>query len=402
MINFKYIVLFLLAILQINIFAQKGCTDPLANNYNTNAKDNDGSCKYPQTSISFEKSWDLNSTLKETSGLIEWQDKIWTMNDDLDKFIYGFDTNNLTPTKTYNLGISNKEWEEISQDDFFIYMGDFGNNSAGNRSDLRIYKINKQALTNGNFSVDTIQFSYNLQTNSSPQSANTTDFDCEAFIVTKDSIFLFTKEWTSMKTSIYSLPKTKGKFVAQYKNSININGLITGATYIENKKLIVLCGYSKILEPFVFLIYDFKGSNFISGNKRKITIEAPIHQIEGITTQNGINYFLTNEYFSQSFITSKNRLHFLNLGSFLANYLMKQNTDISETKNIKTSFYPNPSADFITFLNTCSDTIYIYDSQGKLIEKQNINSHEMLNIKALIPGIYYLKNKEKTFKLIKQ
>jgi hypothetical protein len=65
--------------------------------------------------------------------------------------------------------------------------------------------------------------------------------------------------------------------ILQYK------GLITGATYLPHKKIIALSGYSKC--PHLFTLYDYNNSNFFSGNKRKIKIALPFHQVEGIATK---------------------------------------------------------------------------------------------------------------------
>jgi hypothetical protein len=63
------------------------------------------------------------------------------------------------------------------------------------------------------------------------------------------------------------------------KDTFNVKGLITG--YYCHIKLLVLSGYSKSLSPFVYLFYDYDRLSFFSGNKRKIKIALPFHQIEG-------------------------------------------------------------------------------------------------------------------------
>jgi hypothetical protein len=40
-------------------------------------------------------------------------------------------------------GVKNNDWEELTQDKTHFYLGDFGNNASGNRTDLTIYKIAK-------------------------------------------------------------------------------------------------------------------------------------------------------------------------------------------------------------------------------------------------------------------
>lgn len=301
-----------------------GCTDPLSINYNPLATINDGSCEYKNAKIKPLLSVLLDQSLIETSGLIQHKNLLWTINDDTDTNIYGIDTKGIIKHKILLKNITNRDWEEIAQDSSYFYIGDFGNNVSGNRRDLHILKIEKNSLLSNIPKIDTISFSYSDQIDFTEKKVNTTDFDCEAFIATNDSIYLFTKQWSQEKTSVYSLPKTPGNHVTRLKETYNINGLITGATYLPQKNLIALCGYSKTLSPFFYLLYDFKDSNFFSGNKRKIKIKLPFHQIEGIATQNGLVYYLTNEGFIRKpLINSPQKLNVLDLSKFLSHYLDK-------------------------------------------------------------------------------
>ncbi|RZJ47274.1 MAG: T9SS C-terminal target domain-containing protein [Flavobacterium sp.] len=301
-----------------------GCTDNLADNYNLNAKINDGSCLYKSLKIKPEFSFKLNDSVKETSGLIAFDNLLWTHNDDHDTTIYGLDTLGKIRKKIILNNIVNHDWEEISQDSTHLYIGDFGNNYRGNRNDLHILKIEKKSFLEGKPIIDTISFSYSDQTDFKPQRGNTTNFDCEAFIVTKDSIYLFTKQWSASKTSIYVLPNQSGKHIANYKESINTEGLVTGATYLEEKKLVVLCGYSKTGKTFLYLLYDFKNHDFSTGNKRKINLKLPFHQIEGIATKDGLHYYLTNESLVRKPILNvPQQIHYFDLSFLLKSYLHK-------------------------------------------------------------------------------
>ena len=298
---------------------QYGCTDSKALNYDSSATYNNGTCIYNSASVTPTYSNDLSVTIQETSGLAKWNSYLYTHNDSGDKNIYALDTNNGNIVNTYPLGnVANVDWEEISQDNNYFYIGDFGNNANGNRTDLRILRIGKTSLINNTPVIDTIKFSYSNQVSFAPTGANNTDFDCEAFIVSSDSIFLFTKQWVSGKTSSYSLSKTPGTHVAHLKSTLDVQGLITGATYLENKRLIAFCGYSNTLQPFIYLLYDFNGTNFFSMNKRKININLPFHQVEGIATTNGLKYFISNEKFATLSINQK--LHIIDLSTFLNSY----------------------------------------------------------------------------------
>jgi len=375
-----------------------GCIDPLASNYNAAATINDGSCIYDVTSVSPVTSNILATGLSETSGLIFWNNLIWTHNDNTDLNLYALDTASGSIINTYALtGLANIDWEEISQDEHYVYVGDFGNNANGNRTNLKILRIEKTSLLLNTPVSDTINFSYSNQTDFSPAGSNNTDFDCEAFIVSTDSIFLFTKQWLSKQTSVYSLPKTPGTYTALLKNTFDVDGLITGATYLQSKKLIALCGYSNMLQPFTYLLYDFYGYDFFSGNKRKISLELPYHQVEGVATHNGLYYYFSNEYFSRfKIITSEQKLHLVDLSPYLSNYLNNPSantTEIGPYKNI--IIYPNPAKDFISvkFNNSTTEKNYtIADITGKIILSGQLqNNSSNINVRKLKKGTYFLK-----------
>lgn len=301
-----------------------GCTDSLSKNYNPNATQNDGSCLYGTYKIKPQYSIRLSDSIKETSGLIAFDNLLWTHNDDHDKTIYGLDSLGKIRKKIILNKVVNHDWEEISQDSSHLYIGDFGNNYRGNRTDLQILKITKKSFLEENPIIDTISFSYSNQTDFKPQKGNTTNFDCEAFIVSKDSIYLFSKEWSSSKTSIYVLPNQPGKYIAKLKETFNTEGLVTGATYLESKKLIVLCGYTKKGKSFLYLLYDFKDYDFLSGNKRKINLKLPFHQIEGIATKDGLHYYLTNEsLIRKPILNVPQQIHYFDLSPLLNSYLHK-------------------------------------------------------------------------------
>lgn len=387
-----------------------GCTDPLAINYNSSATRNDGSCLYNQVSISPTNSFILSGNLTETSGLIKWNNYIWSFNDSYDINIYALDTLDGKLIQTYPLsGTINIDWEEISQDENFVYIGDFGNNASGNRTNLKILRIAKNSILDNSLLADTISFTYQDQTNLSSAGSNNTDFDCEAFVVTADSIFLFTKQWVSQQTSVYSLPKFPGSYVAKLKSTFDVQGLITGATYLESKKLLVLCGYSKLLQPFVYLLYDFTGTDFFSGNKRKAEVSLPFHQVEGIATSDGLKYYISNEKFTQQPINISQKLHILNLNNLLGGYIgnLYNSAETRTPENIL--LFPNPTGDFINFKTSKYPlpTMYRIINQsgniilsGKLTEK-----NQRINISGLAAGIYFLKtdnDKMQSFKVIKK
>jgi len=316
----RILLFFLLSIFSVQ--AQiSGCTDPLSKNYNPNATQNDGTCVYKDLKIRPEYSIKLSDSIKETSGLIAFDHLLWTHNDDHDKTIYGLDSLGKIKKKIILEQAINHDWEEISQDSSYLYIGDFGNNLSGNREDLNILKIEKKSFLEQNPAIEKISFRYSDQADLLAQKTNTANFDCEAFIVVKDSIYLFTKQWKLSKTNIYVLPNKPGNYIAQLKGTLDTKGLVTGATYFEDKKIVVLCGYSKTGKTFLYLLYDFKNQDFLSGNKRKIDLKLPFHQVEGIATKDGLHYFITNESLVRKpIINNPQQIHYLDLSSALSQY----------------------------------------------------------------------------------
>lgn len=250
----------------------------------------------PKSKIRFTSTINLYNKLNETSGLIKWNGTFWTHNDDTDTNLYALDTVTGAIVGTYPIpNVTNIDWEELQQDENHLYIGDFGNNAKGNRTDLHILKIEKNSLLARNPIAEKISFKYENQTSFNSQVGNTTNFDCEAFVVTKDSLYLFSKEWTSKKTTLFVLPKFPGDYIAKPKGSFKIKGLVTGASLVKQKNTLALCGYTRNGRPFISFFYNFIENNFLSGLHKKIKIKPRFQQIEAISSEDGVHYFLTSE-----------------------------------------------------------------------------------------------------------
>jgi hypothetical protein len=103
------------------------------------------------------------------------------------------------------------------------------------------------------------------------------------------------------KSKLYALPKAPGTYVAKPQAEYNVDGLVTGATYIPSKRVIALSGYKIAglsFQPFIYLLYNYTGARIFSGNKRRLQLNPVFHQVEGIATIDGKQFFLTNEKLS--------------------------------------------------------------------------------------------------------
>ncbi len=277
---------------------ETGCTDPHALNFDPEASFNNGSCIYQETTFTPSSCLELPSSLDETSGLIFWAGGIWTFNDSGgEPNIYKMDT--LTGNILQTISLANAEnvdWEDITQDDEYIYVGDIGNN-AGSRTDLTIYRVAKSLIpAQGNASVSTqlIEYSYADQLSFEPNFGDH-DFDCEAMISFGDSLYLFTKNWKSKTTRLYALGKEPGQYSILSLDTLQVDGLVTGAASSRVHNEIILVGY-KDYKPFLFMLFDFRGDDFFSGNKRRINMDGIFGaQTEGICYTRSRNALLSCE-----------------------------------------------------------------------------------------------------------
>lgn len=202
---------------------------------------------------------ELPATLQENSGMTEAGGLIWFINDGGDEpAIYGYNREQDTLERTVIIKDAiNTDWEEITQNGQQIYIGDFGNN-AGDRTDLKVYIIDKNALlaeTDTVIPSGIIAFSYADQTDFTPSVENT-PFDCEAMIATGDSLFLFTKDWKNLQTRVYSLSVEPGTQIAKFRKQWNVSGLITAAAWSSEKHELILLGYTPLF-PFIWIYSGF-------------------------------------------------------------------------------------------------------------------------------------------------
>ena len=393
----------------------QGCTDPNANNYNTQATQNDGSCTYNTTAYNPPIFFDLPSLLEETSGVIFYAGGTWNLNDSGgEPEIYKVDTISKQIIQTITLqNATNIDWEDIAQDDEHIYIGDFGNN-AGNRDDLKIYIIDKDDIpvtVNTSVPCEIINFEYNDQKDFS-ESRRNNNFDCEAMIVKGEKVFLFSKNWGNSKTKLYELPKYQGNYIAQHIDDFDVEGLITGADINIEENEVTLIGYkNQIWIPFVWLLFDYNDDNFFSGNKRRIDLPyIASSQTEGICYYNGKKTFISAEKTQ----TTPQRIYKLNT----ATWTNLPPTGINQiaSNDIDFEIIPNPvnGNKFKIEINDLLKDEYsfeIYDSIGRKIHTNNysfsMKKHKLkirFKTKEFSKGTYFIKlysgNNYKVKKLI--
>ena len=282
------------------IYGQFGCTDSQASNFNASASINDGSCLYNPTNYSLNLVANLVDTLSENSGLVWAAGKLYTFNDSGSGTKVYEVTANGTIIRTIHIANStNVDWEAMTSDSTYFYLGDFGNNN-GNRTDLCIYRLLKSEVCNN--TIDTVvaekmNFSWADQLDFT-SAFNANNFDCEAFYATEDSLFLFSKNWVDLKTKCYALPNYwTDTLNATLSSQFDVDGLITDACKDTINDRIYLLGYknngSNFYTSFIWCLWDHASNFIFSGNKRRIEIGnvLTVSQTEGIAlSDNGTAY----------------------------------------------------------------------------------------------------------------
>lgn len=344
---------------------------------------------YGQT-VSVAQSWILPDSISETSGLQFVNNRLITFNDDTDTLLYALDTLGEIVSTVPLKGVSNQDWEDIAQNSEYLFIGDFGNNSSGNRQDLHILRILKSSIIAEPI-VDTIFFTYEDQMDYTPMASNTTNFDCEAMIATEDSLYLFTKQWGNLVTTCYSLPLDVGMATAKNKGTFDCNGLITGADYIENDHRLVLCGYSESLQPFLLLFSNFSERHFFQGQTLKVGINLSFHQVEGITALDENNWYISNEAFNyQGVITILPAIHKINLQTLW-------NVGIENPKPTKgISIRSCEPTNRCLHLSLVEDSqIIVFTEEGRIIYDQSFpaGEHEM----SMNPGLVFIRINSNNF-----
>jgi len=350
---------------------------------------------YSQNQIrNFKEKFELPEKVKETSGLLFLDGKIITHNDSGDAAnLYEIDSLSGAILRTVSISnATNVDWEDLAENDTHIFIADIGNNN-GNREDLKIYTILKSDFKESNtVSAETISFSYEDQTAFSNQ-PNSSNFDAEGIVIYENQILIFTKNWADLKTNVYKIPLTAGSHVASKISSANIQGLITSATYTEDR--FFLTGYDTSLNPFlIYISYNrMPGENIFSSGFTKISLKDEIgqgSQIEAISNISDTGkYYISRENFSTTIsgttFTFKQKLY---------EFYDENSALLSITKNelALINISPNPATHKIKIKTSLPfSAIEIYNSFGKKVPTLMIPNEKEIDVSFLSKGVYYLK-----------
>ncbi len=210
---------------------------------------------------------DLPSSVEEQSGLIYYNNLFWIINDSgADPEIIAYDKDGIIKQTVTVENAQNIDWEDLTDDENYFYIGDFGNNN-GNRKDLKVLKVSKNDIPevgNGSVNAEKITFNWSDQTDFSKRSHNN-NYDCEAIFSFGDKLYLFTKNWVNYKTTMYALPKIAGDYSLAPIKEFDIDYMITGVDISSDGKSVAFIGY-KNYQTYFTLITNIENNEFFSGN----------------------------------------------------------------------------------------------------------------------------------------
>ena len=256
----------------------------------------------------------LNDSLKESSGLNFFHDKLYTFNDSGNTSeLFQINPKDGKIQKTLETKLQNQDWESLTNDGDNFYIGDFGNN-LGTRKDLKIYKIPfKKSLKLD--SAQIIPFYYPEQNEFTPKNLNN-NFDGEAMIYLNGKIHIFTKEWIAKATTHYVIdPNINKNQAAEKMETFKTDFMVTDAAFYKEK--LYLVGYTKTARVYMEVFSKSTTNYFFSKIPRKYYLGSAfsLGQIEGIAVdENGI--YLSGEYFHSPLGIKKGKLFFIPFSDF--------------------------------------------------------------------------------------
>lgn len=244
---------------------------------------------------------EMDKTLAEASGLLYYKGDLITFNDSGNSSVlYVLDIETGEIKRTVSLFGAKKikwsDWEDITQDENYIYLGDIGN-IYGYRDNMNIYRIKKSDFNSKDEVVpETIKFKYK-DFQEKVYIEGGINYDAEALCMIDDTLFLFTKEWKSGQTTAYKLPKIPSDSVHLLTKgeSFEVDGLISGGAYDAENNNLFLTGYTRTLQPFLYEINDVSSTGLFNGRITKHDLKGTgfTSQIEGVTYHDSKLYLIS-------------------------------------------------------------------------------------------------------------
>ena len=203
----------------------------------------------------FSQTFHLSSELDEISGIDFLNDStIVAINDGGNEpLLFLLDLTGKIRSVVKVENAENRDWEDITVDDEFIYIGDIGNN-VNSRNDLVIYKVKiADVLQKKSVQPEKITFNYKEQTEFPPDKSDK-HFDAEALAIYNDTLYLFTKNRAKPSDGnswVYKIPTTPGDYTVSRSAEIYIGkggflvDALTAADFVDGE--FFLMTYNRVI-----------------------------------------------------------------------------------------------------------------------------------------------------------
>ena len=233
----------------------------------------------------------LSKLIDETSGLEIIDNQFITHNDSGgEPKLYYLNKKGKIISERKITGVKNNDWEDITQDDEFIYVADMGNN-YDTRKNLSVIKIPRDK--NSVIDPEIIKFNYPEQNDFRYKKLS--QFDAEALISINKFLIIFTKNRATKKTDIYSLPKNGGEYEAKKIGSLNTQSIITGGDYDQENELLILTSTISFDEYYILKIKDFSLKNKKDHKIEMYEIPIGKTQVEAVKIIDSNTFWITSE-----------------------------------------------------------------------------------------------------------
>ncbi len=357
---------------------------------------------YGQSTLTFVG--ELPEEIQESSGLLVNGSSLITHNDSGNEAVlYELDSVSLAVIRSVVIsGAENTDWEDLAEDADYIYIADIGNN-LGTRTDLKVWRVRKTDFAQSNLvASEAINYYYEDQT--SFDGGSLSDWDAEALLAIGDSLLIFTKQWQSGGTAVYSIPKTPGTHPARRITAYNSNGLITAAALGPGDTEVYLLGYRGELQPFIIRVPNV-GLPFAFGpDTENSSLDLAFSQTEGIAIDSAGKVFVSSERYSDAFFNLPATVY-----SFLPDPADKGGLDPEgpgpggedppdSTTGLQPGelrIYREPGSPILRYAVGSENAVLargVYDSAGRLVlyEKAGEMVPGSLDVSGLEAAVYYL------------
>jgi hypothetical protein len=188
----------------------------------------------------------------------------------------------------------------------------------------------------------------------------------------------------------YTLPKQPGTYTAYGRDTLDVQGMVTGACLMPGARMLALCGYNIICQPFVWLMYGYEGNRFFGGGQLRIDLDNGIGlQVESIATADGRHFFLTNEHFSRMGFDRPAQLLSLDLTDIITQL------SVSDTGGVELpvleepeqwGLQPNPTTGVVEIDREGVELVEVMDAAGRLM--MSSQRGRQVDISGLPGGAY--------------